>query len=102
MGADLYGVNGAYFRDSYNDSNLLWQFGLSWWRDVIPMLDGGLLQPTGVKDLLAMIDVREEAFRRRTAKLDEEDRRYFEEKRKEFRAFLEAAALAGHAVECSL
>ena len=29
----------GYFRDSYNSSNLLWKFGLSWWTDVIPMLD---------------------------------------------------------------
>ena len=31
--------SGDYFRDSYNSSSLLNIIGLSWWRDVIPMLD---------------------------------------------------------------
>lgn len=51
MGADLYikklHVSGAaklynskaYFRDSYNMSNVLWTLNLSWWRDVLPFLD---------------------------------------------------------------
>jgi hypothetical protein len=30
-----------YFRDSYNDSSVLWKFGLSLWEDVIPMLSKG-------------------------------------------------------------
>ena len=49
MGADLYvedlprekqytgfrtDVGVGYFRDAYNPSNLLWQFGLSYWTDV--------------------------------------------------------------------
>lgn len=25
----------GYFRDSYNDSSILWRLGLSWWQDVI-------------------------------------------------------------------
>ena len=44
MGADLYieGVAGddGHFRDAYNAGNVLWTLGLSWWRDVKPMLDG--------------------------------------------------------------
>jgi hypothetical protein len=51
MGADLYikklyisGENNlhnakAYFRDSYNMSNVLWTLNLSWWQDVLPLLD---------------------------------------------------------------
>src|SRR6185437_1103411 len=51
MGADLYikklHISGAanlhnskaYFRDSYNLSNVLWTLGLSWWRDVLPFLN---------------------------------------------------------------
>jgi len=27
------------FRDSYNDSDLLWKFGLSWWQDITPLHD---------------------------------------------------------------
>jgi hypothetical protein len=28
------------FKDSYNSSNLLWLFDLSWWRDVLEMIVG--------------------------------------------------------------
>jgi hypothetical protein len=58
MGADLYIKNlmkkpdspGAehqnrskiYFRDPYNLTSVLWTFGLSWWRDVLPLLDSDL------------------------------------------------------------
>jgi hypothetical protein len=30
----------GYFRDSYNSSNLLWPFDLSWWQDVLEVLVG--------------------------------------------------------------
>ena len=33
MGADITFENGEYFRDSYNDSNLAWVIGLSYWQD---------------------------------------------------------------------
>jgi hypothetical protein len=51
MGADLYirGIQASgavsfdeskiYFRDSYNMGNVLWTLNLSWWRDVLPLLD---------------------------------------------------------------
>ena len=54
MGADLYikklhlSENNnshnakAYFRDSYNMSNVLWTLSLSWWQDVLPLLDENL------------------------------------------------------------
>jgi hypothetical protein len=29
----------GYFRDRYNDHDLLWKFNLSWWDDVTPMLN---------------------------------------------------------------
>jgi hypothetical protein len=42
----------GYFRDPYNNSDLLWKFGLSWWDDVIPMLDAeGNLSPAQAKKL---------------------------------------------------
>lgn len=30
----------GYFRDSYNNSSLFRQLGLSWWQDIHPLLDG--------------------------------------------------------------
>ena len=35
----------GYFRDSYNVSSVLNKCGLSWWRDVTPMLRNGKLSP---------------------------------------------------------
>lgn len=32
MGADITFSDGSYFRDSYNDSNLAWVVGLSYWQ----------------------------------------------------------------------
>ena len=32
----------AYFRDSYNLSSVLWTCGLSWWQDVLPLLNNNL------------------------------------------------------------
>ena len=41
----------GYFRDSYNPSNLLWLFGLSWWRDVLDVLVGkdGKMSPRNAR-----------------------------------------------------
>src|SRR5258708_17722545 len=50
----------GYFRDPYNDWDLLWKFGLSWWEDVIPMLDKwSRLSVAQVQSLLAMLRERE-------------------------------------------
>ena len=56
----------GYFRDPYNDWDVLWQFGLSWWNDVIPMLDHeDRLSVAKARRLLAMLDQREEIFEER-------------------------------------
>lgn len=34
-----------YFRDSYNNTSVLWQMGLSWWQDVGKVLDDEGLLP---------------------------------------------------------
>ena len=53
----------GYFRDSYNDNNLLRKFGLSWWDDVIPMLnDGGDLSVGQAERLLEMLEDRHPVF----------------------------------------
>ena len=30
---------GIYFRDAYNHQSVMWALGLSWWNDVLPLLD---------------------------------------------------------------
>lgn len=50
----LYGR--GYFRDTYNPYGLFAQLGLSWWQDVIPMLDDrGYLPIDRAKDLEKMV-----------------------------------------------
>lgn len=59
----MYGSgNPFYYRDCYNPASTLAHFGLSWWTDVIPMLqetdDGPNLMPT---ECLALADMIEQA-----------------------------------------
>lgn len=50
----------GYFRDSYNGTNMLNKLGLSWWNDVVPMLDReGNLKGSKLKKFLIMITNRE-------------------------------------------
>ncbi len=68
----------GYFRDPYNDWDLLWQFGLSWCDDVIPMLDADFtLSVVETENLLALLREREETFESRLAQMQRTDREYF-------------------------
>lgn len=56
---DITEENGTplYFRDSYNNSSIMQQLNLSWWRDVIPLLnDDGVL---GLEDIAHVIELIE-------------------------------------------
>src|ERR1043166_4549292 len=58
----LYGDDG-YFRDPYNEWSVLAKFGLSWWGDIIPLLDeSGCLSPALAGRLLAMLEQRQGEF----------------------------------------
>lgn len=53
-----------YFRDSYNPSSVMAAIGLSWWRDVIPMLDADdNLSAERCEALAAEIESREVPYR---------------------------------------
>ena len=39
----------GYFRDPYNENSTLSLLGLSWWDDITPRLENGLLQPKDCK-----------------------------------------------------
>src|SRR5713226_6308455 len=58
----LYGkmYSRGYFRDGYNVANLLWLFGLSWWRDVAGVLTNrrGEMSPSQAAKLLRMLHDR--------------------------------------------
>lgn len=70
MGADLYidkeDLDNAkgYFRDSYNNYNLLWQFDLSYWTDVAKRFckDGTDLTVLGAEKWLKEMKEREPIF----------------------------------------
>jgi hypothetical protein len=71
MGADLYikkieGEDG-YFRDSYNNSNLLWQFGLSYWTDIEQMCEDNekeelVMMPDKIKEFKERLKNNEPTF----------------------------------------
>lgn len=95
--------NQGYFRDPYNDWDVLWQFGLSWWADVIPMLDKhDRLSVASAKRLLDMLTERESAFEERVKALPAKDEQYFHSRYIELRQFLNRAIVLNEPVDCSL
>lgn len=93
----------GYFRDSYNSSNLLWQFGLSWWDDVIPMLNqAGELSPGRAQELLSMLQSRLDGFEQRLATSPPDEQQYFRKKWRQLRYFLTTAIEQGEPIACSL
>src|ERR1700716_2288262 len=83
----------GYFRDSYNDWNLLWKFGLSWWEDVIPMLDDeDRLSVEQARNLLGMLKERENVFELKLAVLPaKKDQRSFRARYTALQKFLNQA-----------
>jgi hypothetical protein len=78
MGADLYiknqprqaqytgfrtDINVGYFRDAYNISNLLWQYGLSYWQDVKKLENKqGEITVTKIKKFQAILQEKRAVF----------------------------------------
>ena len=90
----------GYYRDSYNDSNLLWKLGLDYWVWFKAFLDDGRLLQT---DKAALILQEVEDRRHLLGEIDDnEDRKYFEEKFEEFTEFLRTAIRTGEPVQCSI
>lgn len=52
----------GYFRDSYNSSNLLLRFDLSYWQNDLQLNEDGYLPPAEARRLLAMLKEREPIF----------------------------------------
>lgn len=105
--------DGAYFRDSYNCSSVLNRLGLSWWQDVIPMLDKeGNLSPDRCKELADQIDNIDlqpisdsdwqDNWQSHTRDTRESWDKYFLEKKQRLIDFLRSAAEAGQPISCSL
>ena len=101
----------GYFRDSYNPSNLLWLFDLSWWQDVLEVLVGkdGKMSPRNAGRLLQMLADREPVFETNLKKVkpakgetQAEVEEYFREKYDCLKAFLRQAIDRKECIECSL
>lgn len=93
----------GYFRDSYNDWDLLWKFGLSWWTDIIPLLDmRNRLTVRAANKFLAMLKEREPAFQANLAKDSFRERRYFRRKYRQLQQFLGEAISLKSPVDCCL
>ena len=93
----------GYFRDPYNDWDLLWKFGLSWWQDVIPMLDKQYrLSVAQAQSLLAMLQERENVFELKLAELPADDQRYFRRRYADLQKFLNQAIGLNTPIDTSL
>lgn len=93
----------GYFRDSYNDSDLLWRFELSWWADIIPMLNArSQLTIERVRLLLAMLKQREAVFEQSLVEASREEQQYFRQKYLLLKGFLNQAIQLGAPIDCSL
>ena len=99
------------FRDSYNSSNLLWLFDLSWWEDVLDVLvdQDGKMSPENVECFLRLLEDRESVFQANLAKVKPADgetraevEQYFRQKYERLKAFLRQATDRKECVECSL
>lgn len=98
----------AYFRDSYNPSSLLDKLGLSWWADVIPMLEEGYLPIERAKEFLMILEnitLNEEKVLE--AALDfqksfEEMIKYFHEKKENLMNLLRESIELNEPIYCSL
>ena len=101
----------GYFRDSYNPSNLLWLFDLSWWQDVLEVLVGkdGKMSTRNAERFLRMLAEREPVFEANLKKVKPargemwaEVEKYFRDKYERLKAFLRQAIDRKESVQCSL
>ena len=100
-----------YFRDSYNSSNLLWLFDLSWWQDVLEVLvdKDRKMSPANAGRFLRMLADREPVFEVKLKKVKPakgetraEVEEYFRDKYERLKAFLRQAIDRKESVQCSL
>jgi len=101
----------GYFRDSYNSSNLLWLFDLSWWQNVLEVLvdQDGKMSPENAESFLRLLEDRESVFQANLAKVKPADgetraevEQYFRKKYERLKAFLRQAIDRKESVQCSL
>jgi hypothetical protein len=93
----------GYFRDSYNNWNLLQHFGLDWWEDVLPLLDEeGCLSVERLVEFRVRLWAAEPLFEHNLARLSKKDQRYFRGRYRALRNFLKEAIREKLPIVCSL
>jgi len=93
----------GYYRDSYNSSNLLWQYGLDYWGWFSKLLNkDGELEPMKAKIILMTLDDGINDFEENLSKLSKDNQKYFAKKDKEFRKFLQTAIEMDEPIYCSI
>ena len=106
----------GYFRDSYNSTSVLATLNLSWWRDVIPMLNRqGNLSGEALRRFRDMVatasqDLPDAArLKERGAQVDAQGENsvagwhaYYQKERQDLLAFLDLAIAHRYSVHCSL
>lgn len=105
-----------YFRDSYNNSSLMWKLELSWWGGApeymgpseseqsmpVPMEKWDYTMfPSGIRRLEQEVRSRSELLAKNVDELDDEDKRYFFDKFDKFLDFLKQAHEGNHTILCS-
>jgi hypothetical protein len=92
----------GYFRDSYGNA-LLWWFGLSWWTDVIPLLDeDSYLSVHATQTFLARLKEREVIFAANLMPLPAKEQTYYRTRYAELHGFLQQALDLNEPIYCSL
>jgi hypothetical protein len=93
----------GYFRDPYNDHDLLWKFNLSWWEDVIPMLNArSELSIAQACRLLDMLKERHNIFLLKLAPLRAEERKHFLDRYADLQKFINDAIELNSPIDASL
>lgn len=122
----------GYFRDAYNNSNVLWQFDLSYWTDLKDLVNkDNEMYPSNIAKFLLLLEDRESVFEQNLSDLlerknkiwdyeqhsdkeptykpdesiDEERTQWIEQYRKDYaelKAFLQKAIDMGSPIICSL
>jgi len=112
MGADLYTIKEdkktSYFRDSYNDSNLIWLYELSYWHNLDGFINKkSIITVAKAKKLLKYLDDNRKDFIENLKKYPDYDREkfdktYFKAKLTDFRFFLLDAIENNENIDCSV
>ena len=106
LGADLYikkmprekqytgwrtKISVGYFRDAYNETNLLWKLELSYWRLADKWAPNGEMPVENIKKLLRLVKRRRGLLEANIADYPENWQRYFRRKYDLFIRFLKKA-----------